>query len=124
ETTGFSEIEESQPVDLMSSLENLIDVNYDEKLQECYQIFKAVSNIFFDNNGDNSNDDDDASEKDNEREREFEDEYLIDNSEENYQVNFDALEIELNENDFKNTEKEFNNISWIIVWILKYQKRF
>ncbi|CAG8716087.1 16705_t:CDS:2, partial [Funneliformis mosseae] len=69
--------------------------------------------------------DNDALEEDNKRN--FKDnisEYSSDNLEENNQVNFDASEVELEENNFRYTEELNNIFSWIVVWILKYQKRF
>lgn len=71
-------------------------------------------------------DGDDASEEDNERA--FEDitlEYSSsDDSEEDFQVNFDAPEMELGENNYRHAEGLDDTFSWIVVWILKYQERY
>lgn len=77
-----------------------------------------IINKLLSDNGDN------ASEEDNERN--FEDitsEYSSDDSEEDYQVNFDAPEMELGESNYGHAEGLDHPFLWIVVWILKYQER-
>src|SRR3989337_3003260 len=81
---------------------------------------EVISELFSDDD-----DDDDTSEKHNGRY--FEDntlEYSSDDSEEDYQVNFDAPEIETEKINTRCTKKLDNTFSWIVIWILKFQQRF
>ena len=80
---------------------------------------EAISELFSDDDGDDTSEDD---------KRDFEDdilEYSSDDSDEDFQVNFGAPEMELEGSDLKGAKKGFNDtFSWIVIWILKYQGRF
>jgi hypothetical protein len=80
---------------------------------------EVVNELFSDGNSDDTSEDD--------NEREFEDntsEYSSDGSSEAYQVNFDAPEIEIEQNYPVWSEELNENFSWIVIWILKYQERY
>lgn len=68
-------------------------------------------------------DDDDKPEKDNEFEEEFDLSSSDDESEKDCQVDFTAPEIEVEQDNFVQSEDLDDNFSWIIIWILKYQEK-
>ncbi|CAG8610848.1 4832_t:CDS:2 [Funneliformis mosseae] len=107
-------------VTLLSPLKNLIDINNKEP-QKSYE-----ENYSFLVKKINSDDGNDISEEDNKRT--FEDDALensSDDSDEDFQLNFDVLETESEKNDFKYAKESFDDsFLWIIIWILKYQERF
>jgi len=81
---------------------------------------EVVDELFSDDDRDGASDEEDY-------ERNFRDntlEYLSDDDLEEDQVNFDAPEIELEENNSRHAGGLENTFSWIIIWILKYQERF
>src|SRR5581483_1225160 len=85
---------------------------------------EVINELLSDDDGDD--DGDDAPDEEG-YERNFEDdtlEYSSDDDLEEDQVNFDAPEIELEENDSGHDEGLDNNSLWIVLWILKFQERF
>jgi hypothetical protein len=113
-------IEESQE-DIYPFLVKRASINFQKNRTSKAFLPDVINEILSNDDGDG----DDTSEEDNERD--FEDEtleYSSDDSEEAFQVNFDAPEVDLEESDSRHAEGLDDTFSWIVIWILKYQKRF
>ncbi len=122
---------------MIPPLENIMNINNEKDLQESYQFLvkrtltesrknnristftlpEVINELFSDDN---------ASE---DEERELEDGSVdvstSSDSDENYQVDFSAPDIEMDQGDSIRYEKEADDqYSWIAIWILKFQERF
>ncbi|CAB4407777.1 unnamed protein product [Rhizophagus irregularis] len=112
-----------------------IDAEYDHDPQEeSYQFLVKRKPVDFQKNrtsvtshlevvSELFSDDNDKPEEDNEFEEEFDLSSSDDELEKDCQVDFTTSEIEVEQDNFVQSEDLDDNFSWIIIWILKYQEK-